>query len=116
MALAALLGWSLLAAILLPAAPVPAADPGHGFSQASSPFGEWLADELRNRPGLRVNNWSTASSNDEDEDSRDPLAFLRIVGIAQASATRSHLHRADFHRALNPRTSPSSPRAPPASA
>ncbi len=116
--LAALLGWALLAAITLPAGAAPAPVAGQlELSQASSPYGDWLADELRNRSGLRTKPSTAAGSDDTGEDGADGLGFLRLYRLGPCSSGISgHQTPATPARLANPRTSPRSPRAPPAPA
>jgi hypothetical protein len=116
-ALSALLGWSLLAAITLPAGPEPAANTDQReLSLAGSPFGEWLAGELRNRAGLRTTSWPAAGSADQEEEGADGLTFLRLHSAGQSASSASWPGPASPVRRANTRTSPTSPRAPPASA
>jgi len=75
--LAGLLGGLLMAAITLPAghAASVATDAGQ-YDRVSGPLGEWLSDELRNRPSLRFKTW-TPIEPEEGPDAGDPLALLR---------------------------------------
>jgi len=75
--LAGLLGCLLMATLTLPAghAAGVAADAGQ-YDRVSGPLGDWLADQLRNRPSLRTKGWNPSES-EEWPDSGDPLALLR---------------------------------------
>lgn len=112
--MASLLGCLLMAAITLPAGQLAAtALDAQQYDRASGPLGEWLADELRNRPSLRTKTWTPVEPED-GPDAGDPLALLRAHGAGQAplaGAPGAHPATTSVGLAL---ASLTSPRGPPA--
>lgn len=118
---AALLGWFLLAAITPPVSSGPAANTNarQGLvehSVASGPFHQWLVEEGGSRSALRTKSWPATGGNDEEEDGASPLAHVLFSSVTQSSTNLELSGLAAPPRLANPRTSPSSPRAPPVAA
>lgn len=112
--MASLLGCLLMAAITLPAGQVAASAPdAQQYDRASGPLGEWLADELRNRPSLRTKTWTPVEPEDGAE-AGDPLALLRAHGAGQAPPAGAPAAQPAATRVGLALVSLISPRGPPA--